>query len=52
MGGIKGERRKKLNKMLSGWNYGKLRDYINYKAEEKGLVTTEVNPKNTSKEMP
>jgi IS605 OrfB family transposase len=47
--GITGQQRRKLNRMLTGWNYGKLKRYIEYKAAEKGIPVLEINPPNTSK---
>lgn len=40
------------NPKIHSWTAGKLRDFIQYKAEEKGIKTELVNPKNTSRECP
>jgi IS605 OrfB family transposase len=37
-------------RFLNRWAFGQLQEYINYKAERRGIKTSEVNPKNTSKD--
>ncbi len=44
----KGKRRKDQNYLSSMWLRGRVVKYAQYKAEEKGILTTLVNPHNTS----
>ena len=39
----------KLNRRLHAWNFQKLQQYIEYKANLEGIPIVYVNPKNTSK---
>lgn len=45
-------RKKADNTRIHSWTAGKLRDFIQYKAEEAEIKTKLVNPKNTSRECP
>lgn len=45
-------RKRTDNPKIHSWTAGKLRDFIQYKAEEVGIKTELINPKNTSRKCP
>jgi len=46
---VKGKYSKRSNERRSYWLKGRIYSYVQYKAYEYGIVTTRVNPKNTSR---
>jgi len=45
---VKGKMWKPARKMIGGWAFRQLAEFLEYKAEERGKVVVYVNPKNTS----
>ncbi len=43
------QRRGKQNREFHGWSFARLRSFLEYKAEEQGIKTVAVDPRNTSK---
>jgi IS605 OrfB family transposase len=46
---VKGEKSKKLNRQLSNWIHGKIKDFVLYKARWEGIYVKVVPPRYTSK---
>ncbi len=42
------QRKGKQNRRLHGWSFAQLKQFITYKAEERGCTVAEVNPRHTS----
>lgn len=43
---------RKTRKMIKGWSFRELADFIKYKAKKEGITVLEVDPRGTSKECP
>ncbi|MCL2890851.1 MAG: RNA-guided endonuclease TnpB family protein, partial [Methanomassiliicoccaceae archaeon] len=46
---VKGKTGKTFRKMIGGWAFRQLAEFLEYKAEERGKVVVYVNPKDTSR---